>query len=279
MGNCSNCCRSNNEVSHKIPQENPQAFFCPFTHTCAGVICAMFDTIRAWLNGNREYFTGTSIFKKCSKDVRLIALLSSGKNAYNEKRLQQEMLQVYTDLKAQQVPDTIIINIPKKPEKYSAKSQKNIPAPESEIYTGAKNHASKVYKDCMNKRAQLFAMAKVEDWEEENTLARIAERGKLAIEVVMLYNQASKLYDAADFILENGRTPAEVLTDAEEEPFKHLPDHLIKHTLSNARKALNKLKVKEPTPERLALIAQHTASIQILEKKWHSLNSVAAPQL
>ncbi|MBC7509375.1 MAG: hypothetical protein H7320_11615 [Ferruginibacter sp.] len=237
----------------------------------------MFETIRTWLNGTREYFTGVAIFNKFSDNTILKEVFSAGKSAYKEERLFDEIKNYYSILKDEQSSDAVSVVDEKEtniipPVLVQKKTIEDYS--DTELFKQAHQGAMKLYKQCINIRAQLFGLATVETWQDQNSPDMIAKRAQMAIEVVMLYNEASKLFEVADYVKLHNRLPVEVVP-IEEDPYSNVPDFLIKQELSNARKAFNKLKNKPVTDERLVLMAKHEANIKILEKKWHSLSLIA----
>ena len=230
----------------------------------------MMEAVRAWLNGKRDYFTGVSIFKKFCSDDRLIRLLSAGENTYNKERLLEEIMIIWNKIKDEEErPEPVEIkileiDITAAPPEITVENS-------NQLFEKAHREAMKIYKLCMNKRAVLFQLTEVEDWQEVNTAERIANRSRLAIEVVELFNQASSMFSIADYIKKYNRMPQDAALDTQD-MFVNLPEALIKPTLDNARKALNKLKGKEPTSDRLKLMQKHLDNIKILENKWHSYN-------
>ena len=124
----------------------------------------------------------------------------------------------------------------------------------------------------MNARAVVFALANTGDFSDPNTPDRITARAKLALQVVQGFVKTSQLYDNAAFVKEYGRLPGSESGDDNE--YDHLPDNLVKPTLDNLRKNINKIKKREQTPERVALLQKHEANLKKLESRWHSLKSL-----
>lgn len=244
----------------------------------------MLEILRTWLNGDRIYKSGILIFNIICKEQSLLkTVLNRGNTADNQLRLEKELLQHFNFLK----------NCGQKPNETDSskkgfkkdQSQKN-PAKKSDTITktaiqsseipcipnialweACKLQANNKYKEAMNKRAVLFSMLPSELYSDPNTPDLVKQRSPLAIEVVELYNEASLLYDRADFVEKHGVLPDQE-NSAEDKP---IPDHLVKSTLDNLRKNLNKIKVKEQTPERIILLQKHTEKIKYLEERWHSL--------
>lgn len=250
----------------------------------------MIDNVRRWLNSSRDYNKGVAILQLAGGDADLLTVLVKGPNDFRVRRLSEEVIAIYENLKSNKdaipanIPAAAADNVPADPDKNLPEKQKNHPttkredtgAPEPdgtnanpELYAACKQEAGQEYKKVMNLRAVLFSLAKVEDFTNPNMPDKIKAREQMAIDVVTGFQKVSELYDQAEFVKLNGRLP-----DTEEnttEEFAALPDYLVKDQLDNARKAYNKLKNKEQTPKRIELMQKHEENIKKLEDKWHSL--------
>lgn len=138
-----------------------------------------------------------------------------------------------------------------------------------DLYTACKLQADNTYKKAMNHRAVLFSMVPSELYEDPNRPDLVEQRSKLCILVINLYNEASELYDKADFVRINGVLPEVVKNTIDE--IDIIPDHLVKSKLDNLRKNYNKTKKREQTPERITLLQKHQSDILKLDKRWLSL--------
>lgn len=234
----------------------------------------MLELLRAWLNGDKNYYSGIALYEKAGDNAALLAVFKKGPTSYTIKRLESVLMDICLKLKEKE-------NEYSKNTKSTAKTVKAIkttsrqPLPKaiepanSKLYTAAKLEADKLYKEVMNNRAVLFAMVSTMDITEPNTEAKINERAKLAMDVVVGFNKASSLYEKADFVKSNGRLPGEENDEINE--YDHLPDNLVKQTLDNLRKNYNKMKKRDPTAERVALLQKHEANIKKLSKRWDCL--------
>lgn len=233
----------------------------------------MLEQLRAWLNGSREYFTGVVLFSRLSKDARLVSLLKTGPTPFNTARLEAELLSACNHLKQANEPAAKLSQTDKKPKGVSStkgEEKKETEPVNPVLYQAAKNKADLLYKEAMNLRAELFAMARVEDWEAVNQPDRVQKRGQLAIDVVEKYIQASELYDQADHVRETGRMPAD--QEAPPDPnYGNIPDVWVYYTLDNLRKNYNKQVKKDQSPERVARLQQQLQFIKTLEDRWHLL--------
>ena len=141
----------------------------------------------------------------------------------------------------------------------------------SQLYDACIEEANTEYKKVMNARAILFKKAAADGFLDINKPDLIFDRGQLAIEVLQGWQKVSQLYDRADYVKQHGRLPSAEADLEDDNDYDVIPDSLVKQRLDNARKAYNKLKKKERTPERIALLQQHEANIKKLKAKWDSL--------
>lgn len=259
----------------------------------------MLDTLRAWLNGTREYNTGVSLYDLLGTDTKLKALFKQGYTLWNNYRLQEELKAICDTLKKKQAKELIAKSTKLKNVRNSVPAfskefhelekpikevdqllanitdiastiAKHVSPPNPELYAASKLEADKIYKAAMNKRAVLFSMIPSDKYSQHNTPDLMEARRKLCLEVVSGYNHASELYDQADHVKLFGELPDQDDPGIEEE-VANLPDFEVKPALDNARKALNKLKGRDQTAERVVLIQNHQLRIKKLEERWHSL--------
>lgn len=254
----------------------------------------MLEALRLWLNGNRDYWPGVILYAQCEPDTRLIALMKKGKTDFTTKRLYEELLAECNRLKAtDNASDNARSNTSNgnaEPNKQSTQNQiasitsKSITNTKSTItaeppiepvnptlYQACKLKADNMYKEAMNLRAVLFGEATVQGYEDVNRPDLVQKRSKKSVDVVVLFNRASKLYEIADYVKLHGRLPNEEAEHDEATEMNAVPDELVKSTLDNLRKNFNKMKKREQTPERIALIQKHEANIKKLEARWHLL--------
>lgn len=142
-----------------------------------------------------------------------------------------------------------------------------------DLWLAAKREADTLYKTVMNKRAELFALGRMDDMTDPNAPNRIEARRQLALDVVQGFAEVSLLYERADYVKQHGRLPD--MPEMEEPDSGEIPDHLVKQALDNARKNFSKMKNREQTAMRVALLQKHEETIKQLEKRWHSLKQVA----
>ena len=125
----------------------------------------------------------------------------------------------------------------------------------------------------MNKRAMLFALCQTDGWEDENEPGKVAVRGKIALDILNYHEKVVvPAYDKLDHVRATGQLPkATSPAQIEEQDYDLLPDHMVKQTIDNLRKNLSKMRRREQTPERIALIEKHEASLEKLLQRWASL--------
>lgn len=251
----------------------------------------MVETISAWLNGTRDYRMGVELFKIFGSDTVLKNAFAKGETHFNSKRLHEEMLKIFNHLnsdnngKSKHRATTLSggqglpceekakpanIDIADAIDNTVKKIKESVEIINPELFQVTRQRAISVYKQAMDKRAVLFNMVPSEQYQDPNTQDAVEARSQLAIEVVNFYNLASQLFDDADYVKIHGRLPDHE-PEQQEDPIDKLQPHEIKQALDNARKAFNKLKGKEETPERVALKQKHSRNIEKLEAKWHSL--------
>ena len=240
----------------------------------------MLGTIKTWLNGGKNYFTGVLLYEQTGKDKRLLELFKKGPSDFSKKKLQDELQAICDQLKSTDEKPASQKAIPPAKKKEIITSsplpklphQKIDPGTNPQLYEACIAEANKVYKEAMNLRAELFLSAKANDFEDPNRPDRVQQRSKIAVNVVEGYKAASGLYDKAEYVRINGRLPEQpALEPDDESDYDNIPDHMVKQELDNLRKNYNKMKKRPQTPERVALLQKHEMNIKKLEDKWHSL--------
>jgi hypothetical protein len=239
----------------------------------------MRDKIAAWLKGNRDYGMGVALYVAYGTDRKLKHALLQGKNPFNEKRLLAELSAMVHEMPvpgpANSQPQAVKFTaVP-----YRQQSEQN-PLPSIRITESStaliarvQQEAFTAWKELMNKRAMLFALCQTDGWEDENEPGKVAMRGKLALEILEFHDKVVlPAYNRLDHVRATGTLPKEMsAAPTQEEAYSALPDHQVKRTIDNLRKNLGKMRRREPTPERLAMIAEHEANLQKLLRRWDSL--------
>ena len=210
----------------------------------------------------------------------MLEVLQKGPNEFRVRRLEAQLMATYEKLTFEKDEQKLLPTADlgkcetNSLDKNSSGSSPagNANANTEELYSACKKEADLLYKKVMNDRAVLFALANEDDFLNPNLPDKVARREKLAIEVVTGWQKVSQMYDRAAYVKENGRLPNTEENITEE--YNSIPDVLVKKQLDLARKAFNKLKNKEATPQRVVLMQKHKSNIEKLEAKWHSLQAV-----
>jgi hypothetical protein len=239
----------------------------------------MLDIVRAWLNGTREFYAGIALYEKLQHDPKILSVLKkNGKTEWGYKKLQEELLRICNELKANITPEqratekilhSITLDTSKKITAKTNESPSSCANPY--LYAVCKKEADVLYKQIMNNRALLFADIRSEVFFNVNPPDKVAKRATLALGIVKGYQKVSELYDKADYVFRVGSLPVEYQETFIQDKYNSLPDELVKSTLDNLRKNYNKKKKLEPTPERIASLQEHEENIKKLEARWHSL--------
>ena len=218
----------------------------------------MLDAVCSWFNGSRDYNHGVLLFTAISENDDLKNFFQKNASDYTMRRLNEEMEKVYNRLKQPVVQE---IKAPTPPA--AAKSlPKNM-----ELEQACDQAALQLYKQMMNDRAVLFNLTKIDAWDDINKPDLVEQRRVLALQVCTTNYQVSQAYDVLAFVREHGKLP-----DTEEsENSTEISDAQVKPTIDNLRKNLGKLRRREQTPERIALIQKHMATLEELEKRWNKI--------
>lgn len=217
--------------------------------------------IHNWINGSQDYFTGVLLYKMYGSNNAYKIAFASGKSDFNFTLLKKELRLLMGDVQPKPKPIEKATPALKITTKDFA---------DTDLYKACLNEAILAYKDVMNKRAILFAMTKVDGFEDVNREDRVIARSKLAVDVVMLWQKMSKLFDRAGYVKENGKLPNDV-DDNKDDEIDAIPDALVKQHLDNLRKNINKIKKREQTPERIELLKKNEAKLLILIERWRLL--------
>lgn len=217
-----------------------------------------------WLNGKREYHTGVIILKKYYPDHPLLGILTAKSNNKNVSRL----LVAMEDIADNKVP--AVADVP------GSKTDKIITVPPSDyshtdLYKSCKNEADLLFKKLMNDRAILFNQIRsLLPHDDPNRPDLVDSRKKSTIDIAYNYIKVSKMYDRSDIVKKTGRLSYDE-KEASIIDTSHIPDSLVKQSLDNLRKNINKIKKREQTPERISLLNEHYLTLKSLEERWRLL--------
>ncbi len=220
----------------------------------------MLDVLRAWLNGKRDFAEGVKIYFKVGENLQKKSLFLKGKTDFSYTLLQEELTEICQQLKAQSSAPRQSVAPPPAP---IADTNAN-----PELYEACKREADKKYKEAMNIRAVLFNAIPSELSADPNRPDLVLQRKEPALQVMQLYNEASYLYDRANYVKQHGRLPEDESKQDEE---TQVHDVMVYYTLTACLKNYNKLKNRSPTPERVRLLQKYVEEIKKLEERWHLL--------
>jgi hypothetical protein len=237
----------------------------------------MQEIINSWLNSSKDYFTGRVIARKIPHiQPNVLELLQGPPSPLSCRVLEQTLqgallaLNVSQQLENDDAPIRVR-NVTLKPIEPPAEQVTEEPI-NPLVYQAAKQQADMKYKEVMNIRAELFAASRTVIGEDVNRPDKVQQRTRLAIDVVKGFIEVSELYDKVDYIKTTGRIPNSDTTDDDDVIL--IPDIMVKQTLDNLRKNLNKMKKREQTPERIVLQQKHESNLLKLEERWRLLKLV-----
>lgn len=213
----------------------------------------MIELLRKWLNGARDYASGVAIYGQLGENAALKNVLLKGRTEYLQQRLESELDAIYDQLN-------------ERPVEASSEPLRQKPRNPA-LEDSAEQKATQLYKSMMNDRAVLFSLARQSLYIDPNQQDMVDQRRQLAIRVCEQNYAVSKAYEELDHIRSYGVLPGAAPND--QDP---VPDGLVKSTIDNIRKNLSKMRRREPTPQRVALIQQHEQKLAMLLNRWQKMN-------
>lgn len=221
----------------------------------------MKDKILAWLSTFKAPFAeGVALYFAYGSNLLTKHKLLQGESPENRTLLRNSLLEIPGIREA-------------RPAETQPPASTTPTAAHTALVAALRQEAHLHWKELMNMRAVLFRLCRHEVQEAENEPQKVQIRGKMALDII-LYNRkvVTPAYDKVRYAEQHGTLPPDAL-QAQEAPedYLHLPDHKVKSTIDNIRKNLSKLRKREPSPERLALIARHESNLEKLLARWHSL--------
>lgn len=210
------------------------------------------ERILQWLNGTRNYSDGVALYCAFGDDMQLKLSLVKGENEFSKKALVAAFEKMVRPPDATEVP---------KPAEASP-----------ELLAAVTEEAQKAWKQLMNERALLLSLCRNANSMAENAAADVQVRGKLALQILRFHkNTVLPAYDKLDYVRLYGQLPPARPDQLPDTDALIVPDHLLKQTIDNLRKNLGKMRKREATPERVALIEKHEANLKQLLQRWDSL--------
>lgn len=237
--------------------------------------------IQLWLNSDRPYGKGVALYVAYGSNLIIKHKLLQGDTPGNRAILELELKRLVSNDDAPiPKPDTqpaVVETTPilaAVPNPAVHKPTNHIPTSNPALAAAVRTEAHKTYREMMNKRAVLLTLCRSEPWEDENSTDRIALRGGIALDILDFNKKAvTPAYDKLEYVEQHGHLPPVLVPSNEddEDDYSLLPDAKVKPTIDNIRKNLSKLRKREPTEERLALIKRHEKNLDKLLIRWHSL--------
>lgn len=213
----------------------------------------MYEAIQRWLSSpTKDWQQGVALYMAHGQDLLFKRTLLMGQNEFARKRLVRELDLVVGAVQAAAGPVK----------------------PDADVLAAVTAEAHKTWKELANMRARLFALCKTAPWDDENAPQKVQLRGEMALDILKYHDTVVvPAYNRRDYVLQHGQLPPPetVVATVESTDHVHVPDHMLKATIDNLRKNLSKIRKREPTPERLQLIASHEATLENLLNRWHSL--------
>lgn len=228
-----------------------------------------------WLNSSREWDKGVDLIQKFATDQQVRNLFAevSPSPVYADM-LFQEIRSIYYALKNSKPvvpiePEEITPPQPKFPTGGLVRIQAEpvLPAEkesdsfrDSPLAVQCKLEADKLYKLMMNTRAELFAQCSTGPVHGENSDEALSIRSDLAMKIMELQYDVDMAYERYRYVIANGQLP-----DSPSSEFQVPTDPMdLLQTKLNLQKAINKLKRREQTAERIALIQQKSEHLNLV---------------
>lgn len=218
--------------------------------------------LTAWLNSKRDFNEGVQVYLRYGDNKQFVQLLLDGETEYTRKNLFENLKKIYYDLKNGTTPTDPVVKkqkaevlAPALPHADQTPVLETAPAPitpKSDFYNSCKRDADKLYKELMNLRAQLFALCDVEDLKKDDNPDLVEQRKTIALQLMDLQYETDQAYAKLQYVEEHGVLPT--ITEAKEEEIPTNPILLLTFK-KNLISGINKLKKKEQTPERVALLS------------------------
>lgn len=213
------------------------------------------ETIRAWLNGAKNYDEGVKLLLEHSRDAKLKRLYTTeGASDFKRGLLQKELQKL---LSGAVVHQQVVQQEQEKVVQLVAKAHNGWPSPMDEVVAALHAQWKPLFSEMNALSSRLYDVAKA---------GNEAEAGRMAHRILELDDQCDAIYDKRDFYLEHGKLPHEptpkgIVTDPAKWPL----------ALQNAQRQLreSRLKVKDdPTNEKkAATLKNNEAKVQYYKEK------------
>lgn len=235
--------------------------------------------LTAWLNSKRNFKEGVQIYLKYGDNKQFVQLLLDGETQFTRTNLFENLKTIYYALKNGTTQADPVV---KKQQAEAAtpivthtdQTQAPIPAPtpqpqKGELYNACKRDAGKLYKELMNLRAQLFALCDVNDRKMDDAPDLIQQRQDFVLQLMDLQYETDQAYAKLRNVEEHGTLPT--ITEATPEEIPTNPILLLTFK-KNLVSGINKLKKKEQTPERIALLSHKLTQLTTVNEQISKLS-------
>lgn len=218
--------------------------------------------LAAWLNSNRDYKTGVQIYLKYGDNQQFVQLLLDGETQYTRANLFENLKTIYYQIKngtsqtntvvKKQHTEVTVPVVPHPDQKPVVVKTQTPKLQKGTLYDACKLQADKLYKELMNLRAELFQLCPIVETKMENDeFTFVNDRRNIVLRMMDLQYETDQAYDKLRYVEEHGVLPT--VKEAKEEEIPSNPIQLMNFK-KNLVSGINKLKKKEQTPERIALL-------------------------
>lgn len=211
-----------------------------------------------WLNSNpRNYLQGVDIYKRLGDSPTQLHYFLQGQSTISANKLFEALRDIYYAIKQGNKPTDPVMQ-PRTPK---PKAEPSAPA-NKPLLEACKADADKHFKELMNVRALLFQLCPDEPEMDENSENAVRLRELYALQLLDMQPAHHEAYTTLRYVEQHGKLP-----DAPAEPkASELPSSPIEleRMRTNLMKNISKLKRKEQTPERIALLQSHESKLQLI---------------
>lgn len=223
----------------------------------------------SWLNSaTKDFASGRVILKRLRKEHDNLPMYERGATEQNKVSLFNDLRTIYYELKGIEIsikksnPIGLVSPVVSAPIENISTPVQDVSAPapvkNDELLKSCKLDADNAFKKMMTTKAVLFSMCDTEKRPNENTADIVQARSILAFDILEQHSEMKRLYDVYEYVQEHGKLP-------DEKPIEMAPlpsnPVLLERMRTNIMKNISKLKKKEQTTSRIALIQQHEETL------------------
>ncbi len=235
--------------------------------------------LTAWLNSKRNFKEGVQIYLKYGDNKQFVQLLIDGETEYTRKNLFENLRGIYYTLKnGTTQTDPVVkkqqaeVEAPVVTHADQTQVLEMVPAPQpqiGELYNACKREADKLYKELMNLRANLFSLCDVHDHSNDNDTLLVQQREVFVLQLMDLQYETDQAYAKLRYVEEHRTLPTFTEPRPEEIPTNPI---LLLTFKKNLVSGINKLKKKEQTPERIALLSHKLTQLTTVNEQISKLS-------